>query len=129
MVINMDNMTISEILNISKALIIGFLGFWFCNYLALIIGLTSGFIDVMPSTEYHIYVPAYIIIISATGFLYCLKNRKLLNYKHFLVLFILLNLEIMFLLVYIQKLTLLQIDKIHYFTMEFLPWEITVKVG
>jgi hypothetical protein len=52
-----NNVNISEIFNISKALIIGFLGFWFFNYLALIVGLTSGVINVIPSTECHIYVP------------------------------------------------------------------------
>ena len=124
-----NNINISKIFNISKALIIGFFGFWFCNYLALIVGLISGIIDVMPSTECHIYVPTYNLIISATGFLYCLKNRKLLNYKHFLVFFILLSLEIMFLLIYIPKLALPQIEKIHYFTMKFAPWEIIVRVG
>ena len=82
-----NNINTSEIFNISKALIIGFFGFWFCNYLALIVGLTSGVIDVMPSAEYHIYVPTYTMVISAIGFLYCLKNRKQLNYKHFLVFF------------------------------------------
>jgi hypothetical protein len=124
-----NNINTSEIFNISKALIIGFFGFWFCNYLALIVGLISGIIDVMPSTECHIYVPTYTMVISAIGFLYCLKNRKLLNYKHFLVFFILLSLEIMFLLIYIPKLALPQIEKIHYFTMKFAPWEIIVRVG
>jgi hypothetical protein len=91
--------------------------------------LTNAHIGQTPSTECHIYVPTYNLIISATGFLYCLKNRKLLNYKHFLVFFILLSLEIMFLLIYIPKLALPQMEKIHHFTIEFAPWEIIVRVG